>query len=180
MSKKKIYLPVLLLSSFACMYVSCEETEETGKYDNWQARNEAFIDSLQQVYDAKTDPELLSVVDSRDKSQKIFYKKRIRAEEETLSPYFTSKVTVFYRGMLINEEVFEQNFTEDIPSEFDTPASFIVSNVINGWIEILQRMKTGERWEVYIPWKSAYGSTGSGSIPGYSTLIFDVLLEDFK
>ncbi|KAA6330816.1 FKBP-type 22 kDa peptidyl-prolyl cis-trans isomerase [termite gut metagenome] len=199
MSKKKIYLPVLLLSLFACMYVSCEATEETGKYDNWQARNEAFIDSLQQVYDAKTDPELLSVVDNRDKSQKIFYKKRISAGEEALSPYFTSKVTVFYRGMLINEEVFgkapvpryyttlyndldvfDKNFTEDSPSVFDNPASFTVSSVISGWMEVLPWMKIGERWEIYIPWKSAYGSNGSGSIPGYSTLIFDILLEDFK
>lgn len=29
-------------------FVACEEVEEAGKYDNWQARNEAFIDSLAQ------------------------------------------------------------------------------------------------------------------------------------
>jgi FKBP-type peptidyl-prolyl cis-trans isomerase FklB len=200
MSKKKIYLPVVLLSLFVFMCVSCEEKEEAGKYDNWQARSEAFIDSLQQVYDKKTDPELLYVVDSRDKSQKIFYKKLLGSVEKgELSPYFTSTVVVFYRGMLINEkvfgtapapryytalykslDVFEQNFTEGAPSEFDSPASFTVSKVISGWIEILQQMKKGERWEIYIPWKSAYGANDSGSIPGYSTLIFDVLLDDFE
>ncbi|KAA6331320.1 FKBP-type 22 kDa peptidyl-prolyl cis-trans isomerase [termite gut metagenome] len=200
MSKKKIYLPVLLLSLFAFICVSCEETEEIGKYDNWQARNEAFIDSLQQVFEAKIDPELLNVVDSRNKNQKIFYKKLPDSMEKGgLPPYLTSKVTVFYRGMLINEkvfgkapapryyttlyndlDVFDKNFTGDSYSEFDSPVSFTVSGVIDGWIEILQWMKVGERWEVYIPWESAYGTTGSGSIPGYSALIFDILLVDFN
>jgi FKBP-type peptidyl-prolyl cis-trans isomerase FklB len=200
MSKKKSYLPVVLLSLFAFMYVSCEETEETGKYDNWQARNEAFIDSLQQVFEAKTDPELLYVIDSRDRSQKIFYKKLPGSVEKgELSPYLTSTAIIFYRGMLINEkvfgvasepryyttlyndlDVFDKNFTEGSPSEFDSSVSFVVSGLISGWIEILQWMKKGERWEIYIPWKSAYGATGSGSIPGYSVLIFDILLVDFN
>ena len=28
---------------------------------------------------------------------------------------------------------------------------------------------------VYVPWGSAYGTDGSGSIPGYSVLAFDVI-----
>lgn len=38
---KKIYLFSLVLLALA--FVSCSETEEVGKYDNWRARNEAFI-----------------------------------------------------------------------------------------------------------------------------------------
>ena len=45
---KKIYLFSLVLLALA--FVSCSETEEVGKYDNWRARNEAFIDSLANVY----------------------------------------------------------------------------------------------------------------------------------
>ena len=41
---KKIYLFSILLLALA--FTACSETEETGKYDNWQARNEAFIDSI--------------------------------------------------------------------------------------------------------------------------------------
>ena len=41
-------------------------------------------------------------------------------------------------------------------------------------------MKLGERWEIYVPWKYAYGSNGSGSILGYSTLIFDIQLYDIE
>ena len=41
---KKIYLFSLVLLTLA--FVSCSETEEVGKYDNWRARNEAYIDSM--------------------------------------------------------------------------------------------------------------------------------------
>ncbi|KAA6338167.1 FKBP-type 22 kDa peptidyl-prolyl cis-trans isomerase [termite gut metagenome] len=194
--KKIIYWLLPLLPVF----MACEETVEVGKYDNWQARNEAFIDSLQQVYDAKTDPELLSVIDSRDKSQRLFFKKLPGSTvKENKSPFLTDSVDTFYRGMLINEkvfakapspkyyttlykelDVFDSNFSEDNPSEFNNPATFGVSMVVSGWIEILQRMKVGERWEIYIPWRSAYGSQAYQTIPGYSTLIFDIQLEGIK
>ncbi|KAA6318800.1 FKBP-type 22 kDa peptidyl-prolyl cis-trans isomerase [termite gut metagenome] len=194
--KKTTYLLSLLVLAI----IACEETEEVGKYDNWQARNEAFIDSLQNIYDAKSDLELLSVIDQRDKKQRIFYKK---LPESTIEgnefPQLTSSVNVFYRGMLLNEQilatalspkyytslykkldVFDQNFTGDIPSEFDNFTTFKVSELISGWIEILQHMKIGERWEIYIPWKVAYGSEKYDVIPGYSTLIFYLQLENIK
>lgn len=186
----------MLLTGF---FLSCDETNEAGKYDYWQERNETFVDSLQRVYDAKTDPDLHYVIDQRDKSQRIFYKK-IKSVDEGQPPYLTSEVRLFYRGMFIDEtvfftnpgekfytrlygqlDVFDSNFKGDDPSEFDTPATFRVSGVITGWIEVLQWMKPGERWEVYIPWRSAYGASGLTAIPGYSTLIFDMeLLEVVK
>jgi FKBP-type peptidyl-prolyl cis-trans isomerase FklB len=189
-----------LLSLLVFAITACEETGEVGKYDNWQARNEAFIDSLQNICDAESDLELLSVTDQRDKSQRIFYKKLPESSiKENESPYLTDSVSVFYRGMLINEQVFatapipkyytslykkldvfDQNFTGDNPSEFDNFTTFKVNRVINGWIEILQHMKIGERWEIYIPWKIAYGSENNGNIPGYSTLIFYLQLENIK
>ena len=41
---KKIYLFSLVL--LALTFTACSETEEAGRYDNWQARSEAFIDSI--------------------------------------------------------------------------------------------------------------------------------------
>jgi FKBP-type peptidyl-prolyl cis-trans isomerase FklB len=37
-------------------------------------------------------------------------------------------------------------------------------------------MPVGSKWRVYIPYYLAYGSSGSTSIPAYSTLIFDMKL----
>lgn len=195
---KKIYLLPLFL--IVLSFVACNESEDEGKYANWRERNEAFIDSLQQVVDAKTDPDLKYLVYDRDKKYKIFYKKLVTTDNE--KPKYTSTVSCYYRGMLIDEAVFGANPTqkyytklyEDLtvfdqntmkhgydPTELDSPFSttvnyFYVTGGVAAWTDILQNMNVGERWEVYIPWQLAYGSSGSGSIPGYSTLIFDMIL----
>lgn len=145
---KKIYL--LSFLSLIFVFISCDETKDPGKFYDWQERNEAFIDSLQNVVDSKSDPSLLYVVDSRDKSQNIFFKK-IRSVNEGQSPVLTSKVKTFYRGMFINEavfgatpsprfytkqyeqlDVFDENFTGDDPSEFDSSSESSVIGFVNG------------------------------------------------
>ena len=50
--------------------------------------------------------------------------------------------------------------------------------VIPGWVEALQLMPVGSKWELYIPQDLAYGVRGQGPIPPYSVLIFEIeLLE---
>ncbi|WP_321333686.1 FKBP-type peptidyl-prolyl cis-trans isomerase [uncultured Bacteroides sp.] len=194
MNKKNYLLPFLLL--LIIVFASCGETKEVGKYDNWRPRNEAFIDSLKQVFEAKTDLELMQIIPYAEKNYPI-YAKKLKALDEGDVPVYTDSVSVYYKGMLINEavfgaapapryytklyeslDVFDKNFDGDDPGEFDSPTHFLVSKMIPGWTEVLQRMRVGERWEVYIPWQQAYGSTGSGSILGYSALIFDIQLEE--
>ena len=48
---KKIYLFSLVL--LALTFTACSETEETGRYDNWRARSEAFIDSIDNISQEK-------------------------------------------------------------------------------------------------------------------------------
>ncbi|WP_369451349.1 hypothetical protein [Bacteroides stercorirosoris] len=51
--KKKllVFLPFLLF--VAGVFTSCEEVEEAGKYDNWQERNETYIDSLSLIVNGR-------------------------------------------------------------------------------------------------------------------------------
>ena len=180
---KKIYLIPLLLLAF--VFTSCEETKEISKYDNWQERNDAFIDSLYNVYTTQADHGGLERIQLlTNPSAYIFYKKL--APVETLEGYVassekpldgTTKVDVYYKGVNILKERFD-GFTGSEPTVYDEPLSFSVTygSIIDGWWEVLQQMSLGERWEVYIPWNYGYGSSGSGSILGYSTLIFDMQL----
>ena len=92
-------------------------------------------------------------------------------------------VSVHYRGRLIplydgSEFVFDQSFQGSLNSDVALPVQYAVSTVVTGWTTALQQMKVGDRWEVYIPSDLAYGEYGQSSIPGYSTLIFDITLVD--
>lgn len=184
---KKIYLFSLVLLTLA--FVSCSETEEVGKYDNWRARNEAYIDSLANVYataSGRGGLERIEMLTAR--GNYIYYKEIEKAPAaNTDSPKYTDYVKVYYKRTNILGEYFDGNFkgdnpvvNEENPSEGDSPTSiFQVSGVITGWGEVLQRMKVGDRWKVYIPWEYAYGSSGTTGILGYSALVFDITLLDF-
>ena len=60
-------------------------------------------------------------------------------------------------------------------------AQFPVNGVIPGWVEALQLMPVGSKWQLYIPSELAYGEYGAGeTIEPNSTLIFDVELLGIK
>lgn len=87
------------------------------------------------------------------------------------TPNRGDRVTVHYTGKLIVGTVFDSSV------ERGEPATFGVTQVIPGWVEALQMMKTGSQWRLYIPSKLAYGPNGAGGVIGpNATLIFDVEL----
>ncbi|MDR2017614.1 MAG: FKBP-type peptidyl-prolyl cis-trans isomerase [Syntrophobacterales bacterium] len=90
-------------------------------------------------------------------------------------PKATDKVTVNYRGTLIDGTEFDSSFKRG------EPASFQVNGVIAGWTEALQKMKTEAKWQLFIPSNLAYGERGAGNMIGpNATLIFDVELISIK
>lgn len=90
-------------------------------------------------------------------------------------PKATDSVTVHYRGKLLDGTQFDSSFDRG------QPVTFGVNQVIRGWIEALQLMQPGAKWELYIPAELAYGSRGAGhAIPPNSTLIFEVELLEIK
>ena len=188
----------------ALLFASCEEVQEPSKYDNWQARNEAYIDSIAgetgKVFVApledadRMEPGSLFAIATTSGTtagEQYVYCKKITANPEGRRPLYTETVSAYYYGTLITGDKFDGNFTgysavdrqelnaeDKKPTEFDAPAEFAVSGMITGWTAALQLMRTGERWMLYIPYQSAYGTSGSKSIPGYSALAFDLILDD--
>ena len=86
------------------------------------------------------------------------------------SPSASDRVEVHYRGTLVNGEEFDSSYKRG------KSVTFPLNGVIKGWTEGLQLMKEGAEYEFYIPPKLGYGSSGSGSIPPDSVLIFKVEL----
>ena len=186
--KKSIFsiIGVLFLASF--MFVACEETEGVADpYTDWETRNQAYIDSIAEV--AKNNPAEWKVIRSYKLPSSFtgvndnIYCKVLKEGTGGISPIFTDVVSVHYRGRLIplydgSKFVFDQSFQGELNTDVALPVQFTVNAVITGWTTALQQMKAGDRWEVYIPSDLAYGDNGQSSIPGFSTLIFDMALVD--
>ena len=87
------------------------------------------------------------------------------------TPKSTDTVKTHYHGTLIDGSVFDSSV------ERKEPATFPVNGVIAGWTEALQLMKEGDKWQLFVPSKLAYGERGAGpKIGPNTTLIFEVEL----
>lgn len=96
---------------------------------------------------------------------------RVLQEGTGASPAATQTVAVNYRGTLIDGTEFDNSYRRGRPETFQ------VDSVIPGWIEALQMMKEGSKWELFIPPDLAYGERGMPPrIPPNSSLIFEVEL----
>jgi FKBP-type peptidyl-prolyl cis-trans isomerase FklB len=195
---------VLLLSLMAVATIACQEIKEPSEYDNWEDRNQAFVDSISDLAagrvvvsaddaDAMQVGTYYAIETSASTNYKLqyIYVKKLLANTDGLRPYYTDAASVYYFGTNILGERFDGNFTgftaidkrtldghENLPTQFNTPSVFYIDgSIIAGWKTALQYMREGERWMVFIPYQSAYGKSGSGTILGYSMLCFDMLLD---
>lgn len=96
---------------------------------------------------------------------------KVIKEGNGAQPKSTDTVTVNYRGTLIDGTEFDSSYKRG------QPASFPVGGVIKGWSEALQLMKTGSKYQLFIPPSLAYGEhSPSPTIPPNSALLFEVEL----
>lgn len=87
------------------------------------------------------------------------------------SPTLTDIVSVHYKGTFIDGTVFDSSY------ERNKPQVFPVNRVIAGWSEVLQLMKVGDKWKVFIPPYLAYGEAGfPPHIEPNTLLIFEMEL----
>jgi len=86
-------------------------------------------------------------------------------------PKPTDRVSVHYRGTLIDGTEFDSSYTRG------QPATFQLDAVIPGWTEALQLMPVGSKYKVFLPSEIAYGERGAGGQIGpNATLIFEIEL----
>lgn len=85
-------------------------------------------------------------------------------------PTSSSVVKVHYKGMLTDGTEFDSSYKRN------EPITLAVNQVIKGWVEGLQLMPVGSKWILYIPYSLGYGERGTGSIPPYSNLMFEIEL----
>jgi len=99
---------------------------------------------------------------------------KVITEGKGKKPKTTDTVTVNYKGTLVDGTEFDSSYKRG------QPATFTVNGVIKGWIEALQLMKEGSKWQLVIPADLAYGEQGRPGLPPNSVLIFEVELISVK
>lgn len=88
-----------------------------------------------------------------------------------------AKVSVHYKGQLLDGTVFDSSYKRKQPIDFNVGTG----QVIAGWDEGILLLNVGDKARFVIPSNLAYGSAGAGGvIPPDATLIFDVELMDVK
>jgi len=94
---------------------------------------------------------------------------------EGKKPTMDDTVVCNYRGTLINGTEFDSSYKRN------EPTTVPVKGVIKGWIEALQLMPVGSKWQIFVPSELAYGERGAGGPVGpNATLIFEVELLSIK
>jgi FKBP-type peptidyl-prolyl cis-trans isomerase len=83
-------------------------------------------------------------------------------------PTKKDKVSCNYTGAYIDGTEFNNSY------KMGGPISFAVTGVIKGWTEALQMMPVGSKWKLYVPYTLAYGPGQYQTIPGGSTLVFEI------
>ena len=87
------------------------------------------------------------------------------------TPRASDTVKVHYRGLLVDGTEFDSSYKRG------KPATFRVGGMIKGWVEALQLMPVGAKWQLVVPPELAYGERGySPKIGPNATLLFDVEL----
>ena len=91
------------------------------------------------------------------------------------TPKATDTISAHYKGTLIDGKEFDSSYKRG------QPATFPVNGVIKGWQEVLQLMKVGGKWKIWVPSELGYGARGAGAMIGPdATLIFEIELKEIK
>ena len=174
--KKQLLLVISLFS--VLLFSACDETETVD--DRWKIENEAQFTAI------ANNPEYTKL-NSQSGNGFVMYKVLETGTGER-SPYFTEQVKVLYTGCYKNiwdnpDTYSDENgnfitnkIVFDTTSKNNIARTFNVNGVVDGFSTALQNMKEGDKWEVWIPWKLGYGTNSSGTIKGYSTLVFEIEL----
>jgi FKBP-type peptidyl-prolyl cis-trans isomerase len=95
----------------------------------------------------------------------------VLAQGSGARPRASDRVTVHYRGTLIDGTEFDSSYRRG------SPATFPLNRVISGWTEGLQLMSVGSKYRLVLPPELGYGQRGSPpDIGPNATLIFEVEL----
>lgn len=173
-------LPFIAL--IALLFVACDKKDDE--------TDAIWKESGEMAFAKKASSSEYETIMSESKNGSIAYKVLESGDGE--KPLYTSTVKVRYTGWyktadwdkddtFVNEDgvkVKNKYVFDSTADRNNVPAVFSVSGVVDGFSTALQHMRVGDKWEVWMPWQLGYGSNGQSTIPGYTTLVFEIELVE--
>ncbi|RLD32200.1 MAG: FKBP-type peptidyl-prolyl cis-trans isomerase [Bacteroidetes bacterium] len=136
-----------------------------------QAQQQAMVDQRRNAEKAERDNYIqANGITVAPTASGLYY---IETEKGTGEQAMVGKtVNVHYTGRLLDGTVFDSSVEKGQPISFRLGAG----QMIKGWDEAIALMNVGGKATLVIPSELAYKSQDKGTIPPYSTLVFDVEL----
>lgn len=183
-------LTYFILAMLAPLFLaSCSEEDNTvEEFPDWENANNAYFTSIFNYATGVTDGSWKVIKnfslddDIEATAENSIVVEVLEAGTGSGCPMYTDSVQVNYRGRLIPSTsyadgyVFDQTYEGDYNPATAKSAKLAVGGLVDGFTTALQYMHIGDRWRVYIPYQLGYGTVDNGSIPAYSTLVFDIAL----
>jgi FKBP-type peptidyl-prolyl cis-trans isomerase FkpA len=130
-----------------------------------------FIPEIEKVY---FDPSLNVNLEASTKTASgLYYRDIAVGDGAQVDTAAGDSVGVRYTGWLRNAEQFDSNISSSTPLRFKTGSG----GMIKGFDEGVRGMRVNGRRQIIVPPNLGYGASGSGPIPPYSILVFEISLQ---
>ena len=187
---KKYGLYLMMIAAMLFCSTSCGDDDDANPLEGWMIANQNAFNAIKNNSGYKE-------LKSPGNEGSIYYKV-LEEGDKTAPILYTSRIEAYYKGwfpvgsdnlpgsaVIKAGDVFDSKLLDD-----GSPLKFAISPELADYHQTqnpngyrfrtigervaLQSMNKGSKWEIWVPYQLAYGRENSGSIPGYSTLVFEI------
>lgn len=176
-------LPLAGILTAAAMLPACNSDDDNSidlnDFKEWREQNDAWLNEMQQRRNPDGTPYYTTVIpDWNPGAFVLMHYFNDRSETAgNLVPLYTSTVDVRYIGYDCEGERFDSSTTVNAYGKLGV-ARFACNEVIQGWSIAMENMHVGDTAEIIVPYNVGYGASYTSTLKPYSTLRFNVRLED--
>lgn len=178
---KKLLALVGILAALAVLNACSDDENEKllEVYTEWKSTNDEWLKKIANKTNPDGTPYYTTVVPSWNPGVYVLmhYFNDPAETADNLVPLYTSTVDVRYIGYTCEDVPFDSSTLVNSYGKLGI-ARFQCNSVVQGWTIALEKMHVGDTCEVIVPYNVGYGSSTSGTLPPFTTMRFNIRLED--
>ncbi len=181
---RKLIFFIAVTAMSLSIFSACKDDDEKNSYDlkdfqEWRKQNDDWVAEMQQRKNPDGTPYYTTLIPAWNPGIFILihYFNDRSETEGNLTPLFTSTVDVRYQGFTCEDERFDSSNLVNRYGKLGI-ARFGCNSVVQGWSVALENMRVGDTAEIIVPYEAAYGTSYTAALLPYSSLRFNLRLED--